>query len=1084
MVEIVGDPVDLKVDIPDVSPAGTNPYREVYNALANKAQLKSPATFVPLSEVHVDFSLAEIKLIAFYLPQFHPIAENDREWGKGFTEWTNVSKAVPQFVGHYQPRLPGELGFYDLRVKDTQRRQIELAKQYGIHGFCYHHYWFAGKKVLDRPFQQVLEDSSLDLPFCLCWANENWTRRWDGGEDEIIFGQHHTPEDDLAFIKDLAPALRDSRYIRVDGRPLLIVYRPGLLPDPKATAERWRRYTQENGIGDLFLVAAATFAFEDYKMIGFDGLVQFPPHNIGATEISHGMQWVNMNFQGYVFDYDSVVRETLKALEGKEHTFPCVMTEWDNEARKPGKGHVYYNGSPLKYKDWLQAATDYVVEQNTSDERLVFINAWNEWAEGTYLEPDRYYGYAYLDATREVLTKTIKKKADRKIVLVTHDSHPCGAQYLVLNMAKVLIADFGFEVALVTLGEGQLKDSYSNLTATYDLTGKSQDGKEAIILAQRLVNKGFQAALVNSTASGLFLNTLADAGVQCVGLVHELPGIIGSYKLQSHAESFANRAAAVVFPTRQVAEAFPCKSLIPPDKLHVRPQGLYKLNAYRGRNDVARALLRKELGLPENAMVILGVGYADYRKGIDLFVETGLQVVPLRPEVFFVWLGHWDPTAEKKIQDELAENPYAGNFLFPGRRDDTDLFYAGAHLFALTSREDPFPSVVMESLNVGVPVIGFSGCSGSENLLRQGCGVLVPREDCSRFADAICSLLDEPAKISSLGREGSAIIEASFSFRQYLFELLGMAGFDLKRVSVIVPNYNYARYLEQRFQSIVDQSYPIYELIVLDDASTDNSSEVIERLLGSQPVDHKFVTNNQNSGSVFSQWLKAIEMAQGDFVWIAEADDVAQPRFLEKSMDLFCCDQLVMSFTQSRQIDENGKLIGDHYLEYTNGVSNEKWYQDYICDGKIELAEALSIKNTIPNVSAVIFRKSALKQALEQCQDELGRLNIAGDWLVYAEVLRLGMIGFVAEPLNSHRRHQKSVTISSSSYARHLAEIMYLQQRVARMVQLDGETKSKAKNYGKEVYRQFGLDQTGPREPLDNYEVRQAFTEIAGQDIP
>jgi len=354
----------------------------------------------------------DIKLIAFYLPQFHPIPQNDLAWGKGFTEWTNVSKALPQFDGHYQPKLPGELGFYDLRLKEVQKRQIELAKNYGLYGFCYHYYWFNGKKIMDTPLQQVLDNPDLDFPFCINWANENWTKRWDGKDEDVILKQNHTQEDNIAFLEAIKPIITDNRYIKVNGKPLLMIYRPQLFPNIKDTVKRWRKHAKKMGIGDLYLVL--THAFEDINPqdIGFDAATEFAPNSFQVDNVTKDFKFFNQKYQGNLYDYNSLINYSISYKEPKYTKFRSVCPGWDNEARKPGKGTSFVNVTPNSYAKWLEYILYYTEKNRKASEKLVFINAWNEWAEGAYLEPDRKNGYAYLNKTYVQLTKFDKPKQE------------------------------------------------------------------------------------------------------------------------------------------------------------------------------------------------------------------------------------------------------------------------------------------------------------------------------------------------------------------------------------------------------------------------------------------------------------------------------------------------------------------------------------------------------------------------------------------------------------------------------------------------------------------------------------------------
>ncbi|MGQ9646093.1 MAG: glycoside hydrolase family 99-like domain-containing protein [Thermodesulfobacteriota bacterium] len=341
-----------------------------------------------------------VKLIAFYLPQYHPIPENDQWWGKGFTEWTNVAKAKPLFPGHYQPHIPADLGFYDLRLPETRKAQADLAREYGFYGFCYYHYWFNGKLLLERPLYEVLKSGEPDFPFCLCWANENWTRVWDGGEDHILMEQKYSEEDDRHHIRYLCDLFRDRRYIRINGNPLFLVYRANRLPDPLRTTTLWREEARKMGIGELYLCRVESFPDERVEPgpIGFDAAVEFQPDWTNLTPELRDERVPELR----AFRYEKVVEQMLRKEKPSYKRFPCVTPSWDSTPRRKEKATLLTDSSPDLYEKWLRE-TIQKFDTECGDERIVFINAWNEWGEGNHLEPDQKFGRGYLEATRRAL---------------------------------------------------------------------------------------------------------------------------------------------------------------------------------------------------------------------------------------------------------------------------------------------------------------------------------------------------------------------------------------------------------------------------------------------------------------------------------------------------------------------------------------------------------------------------------------------------------------------------------------------------------------------------------------------------------
>ncbi len=368
-----------------------------------------------------------MKIISFYLPQYHPIPENDAWWGKGFTEWVSVARARPRFKGHHQPQIPADLGFYDLRLEETRIAQAELAAEHGISAFCYYHYWFNGKMLLDRPFNEVLKSGKPDFPFCLCWANENWTRSWDGMHQDILMAQDYNARDRIEHIHWLCNAFKDSRYIKVNNRPLFLIYRTDNIPDLPERIRDWRKIVREHGFDDIYLCSVrSNFDQMDERAViaaGFDAIVEFQPYykDLPGRSLSVFLKLAFTNsynkiisglgLQSYlplmnennIYSYKKLADKAMaKPHPDGYKKFPCVTPSWDNSARKR-RANIVQNDDPLQFGEWLLNAFTRS-EKYGEDEKIVFINAWNEWAEGCHLEPDVKNGRKFLSAIKDART--------------------------------------------------------------------------------------------------------------------------------------------------------------------------------------------------------------------------------------------------------------------------------------------------------------------------------------------------------------------------------------------------------------------------------------------------------------------------------------------------------------------------------------------------------------------------------------------------------------------------------------------------------------------------------------------------------
>lgn len=1045
---------------------GINEGRETKKTINNSIDPNSqPTTYESPDSTPILSTTLPVKLIAFYLPQFHPIPENDKWWGKGFTEWTKVTRAKAYFEGHNQPNLPTDLGFYDLRIPDVMSQQIEMAKTFGIQAFCFHYYWFGGKRLLEKPLNMFLEHTEWDFEFCICWANENWTRRWDGHDKEILMEQNHSPDDDMAFIEAASVYLLDRRYIKINNKPLLIIYRPQLFQNMNETAQRWQKYfTEKHGIG-LFLAMVQTFGKFDPKEFGLDGAIEFPPHNIIPEDLTENFKCAN--FRGNIYNTLTYINNDNNKIANTSFTlFRGLMLNWDNTPRKGMFGNIFINNTPENYGKWLSEAIEDTISNSACEqEKLLFINAWNEWAEGTHLEPNLKYGYAYLNETKRRLNSYLKLKEippkNGSIVFFSHDACLAGSQVVLLNIVHWLQIHTSIYCKIVFLSGGELIDAFSSYAKVIVLD------KDKDIFSNQLnefISGDESLFYFNSVASGLIIDQVKKFEIPIITHFHELQQSVLHYAGNFYQNVLLN--SNHIIACSKAVEDYLIVCNVERNKIDLI-HAFIKHQIPPVCSEKGKAILKQKLGLPSDKKIITSVGLGLFwRKGADLFIEVcnTYSKISIENNYFFLWVGgdferdnnikygSWDEQLQKIEHYKLTDK-----IKFTGTVQNVSDFLKVSEIFLLTSREDPFPLVCLEAANHNLPIICFAEGGGMPEFVQTDAGYIVPFEDVTEMAKSAFHLIQHESERLIKGNTAHQRLLKNYTVDASLPKILQSIRKVAKLkplVSVVVPNFNYAQYLETRLQSIYEQTFQDFEILILDDASTDNSLEIIKEF-------HNFPNtvihiNTTNSGSVFHQWKKGVEHAKGQFIWIAEADDLCEQTFLEKLLPSFNDEAVQLVYCNSNVIDAKGTVTTDFYnkCRYYEGlgIPSEHWKSNYVMSGVEEIANALAIKNTIPNCSAVLFKKETFLSIDFSLFDGIA---YGHDWLTYISVIRKGKIAYLAESLNFHRRHENSVINKSLAHPEKILDEYYrIHSWLEKSYNISPEIKQKIIDFVQSLCRQ------------------------------
>lgn len=677
-------------------------------------------------------------------------------------------------------------------------------------------------------------------------------------------------------------------------------------------------------------------------------------------------------------------------------------------------------------------------------------------SESKELELDKIKINTIAQTKSKINIDNMMKKAENnnnndKIVIVTHDMSNTGAPLLAYNMCEKFKSK-GIDVAVVTLSEGKLVDKFLSLDipifSLNQIAGYRDIKNKQLFedIVSKLYNLGYRKVITNTIISGMTAPTFKQYGYYIVSLIHEMYNSIVSYNMEQGGYDISAYSDIVIFPDDSVKLDFLKLFNLDEERIVVRPQGIY----YSFPNTVfdnKKEMLEK-LNLPVNSRIVIGIGTADLRKGIDLFIKTIIPISKFEKnyEYHFIWLGDINDIKLKKwLELELNKcglNNRFHNIPFISDKNEYFNILSISDAFYLSSREDPFPSVMMEAASANLPVFAFLDSGGANTLLSNGRGVLVKDFDTYMMAKSIDETLNKTKELDSITNSAKDYIINNLKFDDYisflaeLFNQKFQKKYNFADLTVIVPNYNYEKYLSMRLWSIANQTIKPKKILFLDDNSTDNSvnyaTTILEQIEKKFNIKYEVVENQENRGC-FKQWLNGINRVKTELFWIAEADDYCSNLMIEKLLKKIKDPKVCLAYAQSTIINEFSTVSSKKYAEYTDNISIDHWEASYVNDGQDEVENYLSKKNTIPNVSACIFRKSLIKGI----DSVLNQYNIIGDWAAYLYVAKNGKIAFVDTPMNYHRRHSKSIISKKENTPDFIKEYLFIQEQIITDFNID-----------------------------------------------